>query len=173
MRRARLRVCSEPGCPTLTPTPRCPDHQSQLERHQRATTPTKVNRDWSEIVRRRAAVEAHRAVHGDWCPGFECAPHPSSDLTADHVVDQQAGGAADGELQVLCRACNSRKARRVQLALASPPTDLDPVKSGVWAGRSGSPGGHPRGRPHPRRRRGGLRMVRRVQDDPGSKEGRS
>lgn len=170
MSRARLRVCSEPGCPTLSDRPRCPKHQAQVDRHQRRTTPTKVNRG-PDIQRRAAAVAAHRATRGDWCPGFERSPHASADLTADHVHDQQAGGAWDGELEVMCRSCNSRKGRRVQLALAAYTTTPDSVKSDTRTVRTsfeqGTPGGHPLARPKHRRRRGGLKKVRRVQDDPG------
>nr|WP_241896032.1 MULTISPECIES: HNH endonuclease [Rhodococcus] len=49
-------------------------------------------------------------MQGDWCPGYLRAPHSSSDLTADHIVDIQHGGSPTGPLQVLCRSCNSRKA---------------------------------------------------------------
>ncbi|WP_318553294.1 HNH endonuclease [Corynebacterium provencense] len=64
---------------------------------------------WSERQRRAAAVRRHREAHGDWCPGFGRPPHRSADLTADHVVAQADGGAAAGDLSVLCRSCNSRK----------------------------------------------------------------
>lgn len=168
--RAKLRVCSEPGCPTLGPRPRCPEHQAQVDRHQRRTTPTKVNRS-RDIERRAEAVAAHRAVRGDWCPGFERPPHASADLTADHRVDQALGGAWDGELDVLCRACNGRKGRRAQLAMEAYIRLGKPVKSDTPSVRTSieheRPGGYPRRDGTHRRRRGGLKKVRRVQDDPG------
>lgn len=110
--RPRLRVCSTPGCPALQPTPRCPTHQSQRERHQRSTVPTKVTRTHAERQRRAATVAAWREAHGDWCPGHGVPGHQSSDLTADHVQAVANGGPADGALAVLCRPCNARKGSR-------------------------------------------------------------
>ena len=103
-------ICLEHGCPhTAVRLNRCRDHAADVDRRQRATTPTKVNREsGSERRRRAAAVRAHRARHGDWCPGYKVAPHPATDLTAEHV-DALAEGGADGQvLDVLCRSCNSR-----------------------------------------------------------------
>lgn len=121
------------------------------------TTPTKVFRN-RDRRRRAAAVRAHRARHGDWCPGFERAAHRSADLTADHAHELQAGGRWDGPLEVLCRPCNSRKARRTQVAqrarierafedpgghpLPAPGADTAGEGSG-WCGGSKRRGGRP------------------------------
>lgn len=53
--------------------------------------------DWP--TRSRAAIAAHRAQHGDVCPGWRHPPHVihRSEWTCDH------------ELGPLCRSCNSRK----------------------------------------------------------------
>ncbi|WP_083849719.1 HNH endonuclease [Rhodococcus sp. JVH1] len=110
MPRARNRVCSTPGCPNIQPEPQCATHRAERDRHQRRTTPTKVTRTYAEQRRRKAAVDAHRATHGDWCPGYRRPAHPATDLTADHVDEIDLGGAPDGELQILCRSCNSTKA---------------------------------------------------------------
>lgn len=67
----------------------------------------------AETRRRAETVAAHREQYGDLCPGYRRAPHPSVDLTADHIVPVAAGGAEDGELGVLCRECNSSKAANV------------------------------------------------------------
>lgn len=149
--RARLRVCTEPGCPEMQAGSRCRQHQADRDRRQRLTVPTKVfaGRD---RVRRRAAVTAHRDRHGDWCPGFERDPHPSTDLSADHRVEMQAGGAWDGELDVLCRSCNSRKAKRTQDALREAVKTRTGVRNGARPalGVGGAPrarrGRTPRGR---------------------------
>ncbi|MEM6109505.1 HNH endonuclease signature motif containing protein [Mycobacterium sp. 050272] len=127
----RVRVCSVPGCPGLQPESRCEDHRRESDRFQRATTPTKVARD-ADRARRKAAVDAHRAQHGDWCPGFNRPPHHSTDLTADHIDEISRGGAPDGELQVLCRSCNSRKAgtrknRTLRGRYRAGPTSLRPT----------------------------------------------
>lgn len=60
----------------------------------------------------RAIVRTWVAEHGFVCPGYLRAAHPSTDLTVDHVVPLEHGGADDGERQVLCRPCNSRKGSR-------------------------------------------------------------
>ena len=77
------------------------------------TAPT-TGRDtsYAERMRRKRTVDQHRAEFGDVCPGYQRGPHPSSDLTADHVVSVAAGGHDNGPLAVLCRSCNSRKGDR-------------------------------------------------------------
>lgn len=110
-----VHTCTRPGC---TERSENPDHRGPCQRHARAdrrhrarTTPTKRTRDWTEINRRRAAVRAHRALYGDWCPGYRTPGHASTDLTADHIDEIATGGRPDGKLAVLCRSCNSRKAQ--------------------------------------------------------------
>jgi 5-methylcytosine-specific restriction enzyme A len=63
----------------------------------------------AEIVRRRRVVQEWREVHGDWCPA--CGRH-DVELSADHVVPFAVSGDEGGELQVMCRSCNSRKGAR-------------------------------------------------------------
>ena len=62
----------------------------------------------SETTRRRDLVDAYRALHGEWCPGWQVEAHPAYDLTADHIVPRSLGGER-GPLRVLCRACNARR----------------------------------------------------------------
>lgn len=57
----------------------------------------------------KAAVSAHRATVGDWCPGYGRPAHQATDLTAEHSTPISRGGVVDG---VLCRSCNSRKRDR-------------------------------------------------------------
>ena len=110
-----VNTCTRPGCgePSATPGGRgpCDRHRAADQRHRARTTPTKRTRDWTEINRRRAAVRAHRAIYGDWCPGYRRPGHETSDLTADHVDEIATGGRPDGKLAVLCRGCNSSKAQ--------------------------------------------------------------
>src|SRR5689334_13354128 len=71
---------------------------------------------WAERMRRKAAVDKHRRIHGEVCPGWGRPTHgtgPANPLTADHVLAVARGGREDGPLQVLCRACNSAKRDRV------------------------------------------------------------
>lgn len=99
-----LRVCAEPGCPMLVKSGRC-------QQHKRESPTWHAGNKRSERRRRVLAIADHRALYGDWCPGYGVAAHPSADLTADHVV-AVANGGADGGLRVLCRSCNSRKGAR-------------------------------------------------------------
>jgi 5-methylcytosine-specific restriction protein A len=66
----------------------------------------------AERVRRAQAVAAWRAQHGDICPGYRRAPHPATDLTADHPVARSLGGAEDQALAILCARCNASKGGR-------------------------------------------------------------
>ena len=59
--------------------------------------------------RSKRDIAAHVARHGRWCPGIGVPPHPSTDLTSDHIDPLALGGAVLGETQVLCRGCNTRK----------------------------------------------------------------
>jgi 5-methylcytosine-specific restriction enzyme A len=96
-------------CGQLTSKSRCPAC-ARVQERQRAQRPTNLTRDTAERRRRAAAVAAHRAQFGDLCPGWgRQGPHPSTDLTADHVVAVAAGGDPHGELEVRCRSCNGRK----------------------------------------------------------------
>lgn len=99
------RRCLERGCPNLTTATRCPAHEAQRQAVRNAARPH-LRGDWQTLS--RAAIAAHRAEFGDWCPGYERAPHPATDLTTDHV---QARSLAAG-LAVLCRSCNGRKGAR-------------------------------------------------------------
>ncbi|HMS75626.1 HNH endonuclease [Gordonia sp. (in: high G+C Gram-positive bacteria)] len=140
--RARLRVCAEPGCGRVQAGARCPDHQAQRNRWLSSTTPTKRSQD-RDRHRRAAVVARHRRRFGDWCPGFEVPAHASSDLTADHVHELQAGGRWDGRLQVLCRACNSRKGTRTTAAMRR---EVERSCEGVGGGPAAARRGLARGR---------------------------
>ena len=82
------RRCLHPGCSALTDAARCPEHRAALR--------AKYAGPWRSIA--KAAVRAHIALHGSWCPGWRSdPPHQADDLTLDH----------DGI--VLCRAHNTAK----------------------------------------------------------------
>jgi 5-methylcytosine-specific restriction protein A len=107
-----LRPCIE--CGALTNVTRCPRCLTTKNR-ERKPRPTNLTRDTDERQRRAAAVAQHRQEYGNWCPGWKIPPHAvavPNILTADHVVAVAAGGDPNGELQVLCRVCNGRKADR-------------------------------------------------------------
>ena len=95
-------------CGKLTPKARCPTC-ARVQESQRTQRPTNLTRDWQERRRRAAAVKAHRERFGNVCPGWGRAPHPSTDLTADHDHAIAVGGSPTGTLNVLCRSCNGAK----------------------------------------------------------------
>jgi 5-methylcytosine-specific restriction protein A len=107
-----IRPCLD--CGTLTQSTRCPPHQRPRDlaalRGKRARRPRATP---AEDRRRRDTVDAWRAQHGNWCPGWLIDPHPSDDLTADHIHAVGAGGSEYGELGVLCRSCNARKSATI------------------------------------------------------------
>ena len=100
-------------CGRLTPSgTRCAD--CERPRARAAQRSKRQRRPYSsrERDRRARAVAEWRATYGDWCPGWQREAHPSSDLTADHVVPVASGGAEDGPLTVRCRSCNSARGTR-------------------------------------------------------------
>lgn len=113
MTRPPLRPCRD--CKrAVRGKPRCVDCQRDQDRAKRARRPD-LHNDAKERERRRRVVADHRAMVGDWCPGWERQPaHQSADLTADHVREVARGGRPDGRLVVRCRSCNA--ARSAHLA---------------------------------------------------------
>lgn len=107
----RRRPCLDCGRLTRNPS-RCDEHQaawqSRQEQLRGSATQRGYGSQWQRVA--RAAVAQHRAVYGDWCPGWQVPAHASTDLTADHVVPLARGGSSTAEnTRVLCRSCNSRK----------------------------------------------------------------
>lgn len=110
--RSLLRTCLD--CRALVRgKPRCADcqHARDLAKSRRkAARRPDLHNDQAERRRRAAVVADHRAMVGDWCPGWERKPaHPSADLTADHVREVGRGGRPDGRLVVRCRSCNATR----------------------------------------------------------------
>jgi 5-methylcytosine-specific restriction protein A len=121
------RPCRSSSCPNVVRgKPYCHGCQRQRDRLKRARRPD-LHNDAAERERRRRVVADHRAMVGDWCPGWEGRPaHPSADLTADHVKEVARGGRPDGHLVVRCRACNAAKARRLLTTIMA--TDPRPAE---------------------------------------------
>lgn len=101
------RPCIEGGCTGLAPPgqARCPNHERQRQQRRNAARPH-YGGDWERVA--RAAVDAHRTAHGNWCPGWNRDPHPAGDLTVDHIDPRSRTSG----LRVLCRSCNSRRGNR-------------------------------------------------------------
>jgi 5-methylcytosine-specific restriction enzyme A len=117
MTRTLLRPCI--GCGrSVRGRARCTDCQRDQDRAKAARRPD-LHNDARERERRRRVVADHRAIVGDWCPGWERRPaHPSADLCADHVKEVARGSHPGGRLVVRCRSCNAaRSAHLAHLAL--------------------------------------------------------
>ena len=97
MTRTLRRSCL--GCGrSVRGKPRCVDCERDYQRAKRAKRPDLYN-DAAERRRRALVVADHRAIVGDWCPGWAGQPaHQSADLTADHVKEVAAGGRPHGRL---------------------------------------------------------------------------
>lgn len=107
----RNRPCLDCGRLTRNPS-RCDEHQAAWQARQDQLRGSATQRGYDSQWQRtaKAAVAAHRAAHGDWCPGHGVPAHQSSDLTADHIVPKARGGSDSAEnVAVLCRSCNARK----------------------------------------------------------------
>jgi hypothetical protein len=118
MSRTLTRACLDCG-KQVRGKPRCRDCHARIDQAKQARRPD-LHNNTRERERRRLAVADHRAIVGDWCPGWERQPaHPAADLTADHVREVATGGRPDGRLVVRCRSCNSaRSAHLAHRALA-------------------------------------------------------
>jgi 5-methylcytosine-specific restriction protein A len=125
MSRSLLRPCR--GCgTTVRGRPRCQDCQRNHDRAKAQRRPD-LHNDARERERRRRVVADHRAMVGDWCPGWERQPaHLSADLTADHVKEVAAGGRPDGRLVVRCRSCNAARSAHLAARLLTRMLATDP-----------------------------------------------
>jgi 5-methylcytosine-specific restriction enzyme A len=141
MTRSLLRACLD--CKTtIRGKPRCRDCQAKKDRIKAARRPD-LHNDARERERRRRVVADHRAIVGDWCPGWQGRPaHPSADLTADHVREVGAGGRPDGRLVVRCRGCNAaRSAWLIRRFLTSrTPNDPSPAEPPITHPDGDDPG---------------------------------
>lgn len=107
-RRSQVRTCNEPGCPEVAVRrgrclehARAADRKAQRKRIDETGTGTErgYNSRWDRLSRRMI----RRQPWCTWCGETE-------DLTADHIVPLSRGGASSpANVQVLCRACNTRR----------------------------------------------------------------
>jgi 5-methylcytosine-specific restriction enzyme A len=124
MTRTLIRPCLDCGR-AVRGKPRCGDCQRVKDQTKRAKRPDLDNHH--ERERRRRVVADHRAVVGDWCPGWSGQPaHQSADLTADHVREVARGGRPDGRLVVRCRSCNAARSAHLAHRILTSRTPLHP-----------------------------------------------
>ncbi len=75
-----------------------------------------MRRTYAEQQRRAQAVTDHVAAYGWQClglAGHEHQPHPSRDLTAEHVDPVALSHNEAGPLMVICRSLNSALGARL------------------------------------------------------------
>ena len=101
----RQLLPARPGAKTAA---RCCYCRTQWQKTKDARRPDR--RSYAEQERRRRTVATWIAEHGYQCPGIpgQVAPHPSHDLTAEHVDPVAITRNERGPLAVLCRPCNSK-----------------------------------------------------------------
>jgi hypothetical protein len=141
MTRSLVRPCLGCGRP-VRGKPRCNDCQRQRDQLKRVRRPD-LHNDAQERERRRHVVADHRAIVGDWCPGWEHRPaHRSADLTADHVREVARGGRPDGHLVVRCRSCNAARSAHLAHRILSRvmPTDPSPAEHAITHRDGDDPG---------------------------------
>jgi 5-methylcytosine-specific restriction enzyme A len=136
MSRSLLRPCIGCGRQVRGRT-RCTDCQREHDRAKAARRPD-LHNDAKERERRRRVVADHRAMVGDWCPGWERQP---AHLSADHVKQVVRGGPPDGRLVVRCRSCNAARSAHLARRVLSRMMATDP--------------------------RAAVRPITHVDDDPG------
>jgi 5-methylcytosine-specific restriction endonuclease McrA len=105
MNRVLCVGCARVHIPEGQPYNRCDacrkTKEREKSRHRRRTV--------AERKRRQELVAEHVRLNGWVCPGWNRSPHPSTDLTADHIVPQAKGAAPESAIRVLCRRCNGSR----------------------------------------------------------------
>jgi hypothetical protein len=108
-----VKLCTVCGAVTSNRDPRCSDHPRTSgigANHAIHTDPR-----WTALSQREIA--RHVGEHGWICPGDgpEHPAHPSRDLTLDHVLALEDGGAPfdRANTRVLCRSWNSTLGARL------------------------------------------------------------
>lgn len=97
----RCLDCGDLCVPTRDARGRCKRCYRQRQKHRSATRPQYAG-DWP-------AIRRFMLARYPWCA--QCGT--DQDLTVDHIVPVHRGGThTRPNLQVLCRACNSRKGAR-------------------------------------------------------------
>jgi 5-methylcytosine-specific restriction protein A len=124
MTRTLIRPCLDCKQP-VRGKPRCNDCKRVKDQAKRTRRPDLD--DHRERERRRRVVTDHRAIVGDWCPGWAKQPaHLSADLTADHVKEVAAGGRPHGALVVRCRSCNAGRSAHLAHRILTSGTPHHP-----------------------------------------------
>jgi 5-methylcytosine-specific restriction protein A len=103
----KLTPCPDCGAPRPAGAHRCARCGWRSAASTKRTRPDLRRTEWHN--RSGDTLDAWRAEHGDWCPGWPPSghpPHATADLTCHHVTEDP-----DGPLAVLCRSENARLGR--------------------------------------------------------------
>jgi 5-methylcytosine-specific restriction protein A len=96
-------------CNTPATSTRCPACQHTHQARKTAQRPGRA----AQATINAQLITAWVKRHGWTCPGLPGGPaahppHPTADLTADHLHPVGLGGPEDGPRRVLCRTANSQ-----------------------------------------------------------------
>lgn len=102
-----MKVCLEPGCPTLTPKSRCDRHRRERER-ARGTR------------QERGYAADHDRLRAEWAPlvstgnvkCWRCAEYIPADAPFDLGHDDQARGKYRGPEHVACNRATAGRSQR-------------------------------------------------------------
>lgn len=119
---AALRRCATPGCPDITPTTRCPDHQRDHERARGST----ARRGYGHAHRRKRATIAARIDRGELILCVRCDQPitTSSALDLGHTDDRTAHSGP--EHSHCNRSAGGKKAHQ-----PGPPPPSTPTRGGA------------------------------------------
>lgn len=95
-----IRVCAEPGCPTITDQTRCPPHRAAREQQRGTRTARGYDNDYL-----RAATRAKRTA-GSTCPRCNERFTADNPPTGGHIVAIRDGGSTHDGIEAQCRRCN-------------------------------------------------------------------
>lgn len=82
-----MKVCAEPGCPTLTTTTRCPEHTRQRDRARGTRQQRGYDAEYDRRRRADADALSQGAVLTCWRCGKVIPPH---DYSLGHCDDNRA-----------------------------------------------------------------------------------
>lgn len=94
-----MKVCAEPGCPTLTPGTRCPTHERKRERERGTAT----ERGYDADYRRQLASPEY--VNATACATCGVTFTQDNPKTGGHSVAIRDGGYGS-QVVAQCRRCN-------------------------------------------------------------------
>jgi 5-methylcytosine-specific restriction enzyme A len=107
------RICRHPGCGRTTRERYCDEHTAS-DAGELGSTARGYDSRWQRL--REAFVRDWLATRGPYCGECGCLLRPGKETHVDHIVPFD--GMDDpmrlewSNLQVLCRECNAKKARK-------------------------------------------------------------